>query len=108
MTRIYIAGPISAPTAEQVAENKARFTTAARELEAMGHSTVNPCDNGLPESSSWEDHMRADLRMMLAPDVHGVALLDGWSNSRGASMEFRIARDLGLDVQPLSIWLARG
>ena len=94
--RCYLSGPISAATDEAVAANKARMRAAEAALQSLGHSVVCPLDNGLHESAKWEEHMRADVRMMLAPDVEAVVLMDGWSNSDGAKEEERIARRFGM------------
>lgn len=102
--RVYTAGPLSAATEDAAAANKARMRAAEAALQACGHTVVCPLDNGLPESATWEDHMRADIPMMLTCDT--VALLDGWEGSRGAGIERRLAVDLGLRVLPLVVLLS--
>lgn len=104
--RVYLSGPISAATAEGVEANKARMRAAETALRASGHSVICPLDNGLQEAASWEEHMRADVRLMLAPDVDAVALMDGWTNSQGAQEEERIARRFGMRVVPLVVLLS--
>lgn len=106
--RVYLSGAISAATDEGVAANKARMRAAEAALIAAGHSVVCPLDNGLPENAKWEEHMRVDVRMMLAPDVECVALMDGWSNSEGAKEEERIAKRFGMRCVALVVLLSAG
>lgn len=105
--KTYISGPLSAATDEAMQANKQRMRAAQAALEANGHTVVCPLDNGLHESAKWEEHMRADLRMMLADDVTTVAMLDGWGDSRGACMEHDIAKRLGLRVVSLVVLLSQ-
>lgn len=105
--RVYLSGAISAATAEGVEANKARMRAAEAALIAAGHSVVCPLDNGLEESAKWDEHMRADVRLMLAPDVDAVALMDGWTNSRGATEEERIARTFGMRTVPVVTLLSQ-
>jgi len=105
--RCYLSGPISGPTEEHVAANKARMRAAQAALEAAGHSVICPLDNGLDEHAKWEEHMRVDVRMMLAPDVECVALMDGWSNSEGAKEEERIAKRFGMKTAAVVVLLSQ-
>lgn len=108
MAKVYLSGPLSAPTDEAVLANKARMRAAESALIAAGHSVVCPLDNGLPPDSKWEEHMRVDVRMMLAPDVECVALMDGWTASEGAKEEERIARRFGIKCTALVVLLSAG
>ena len=102
---IYISGPI---TGHQDL-NRPAFTDAARLLTEAGHEPVNPHDVKLDHTPTdpeelWRAYMRADLVLMLGCD--GVALLDGWCDSRGARIERKLALDLGKPVRPLEGWLS--
>lgn len=103
MGKVYLSGPLSAATEEGVQANKARMRAAEAALQAAGFTVVCPLDNGLPENAKWEEHMRADVRLMLADDVDTVALMDGWHDSRGARIEAQLAKDLGMRVLPIVI-----
>ena len=97
--RLYISGPITG-----VADgNRAAFSAAEAQLRAAGFVPINPRDNGLPADSTWHEHMRADLRLLL--DCDGVALLDGWENSRGARVEFQLAAGIGMPRRMVAFWL---
>ena len=99
--RIYISGPITG-----IAEaNKPAFAAAAAQLaERYPDATiVNPHDKGLPADSSWDTHMRADIKLLM--DCDAVAVLDGWEISKGARIEIELAERLRMRVYALSEWL---
>ena len=83
--------------------NRERFNRAARDLEAEGHQVLNPADIDLPEGAGWLDYMRQALRLLA--EAEAVALLDGWEKSRGAGIEYRLARELAFPVEPVSFWV---
>ncbi len=99
MGRVYISGPISSPDPEKQAANLDEFHAAEAILIEYGWEVSNPARNGLPVSASWQEHMRADIRMLTECDT--VAMLDGWEGSRGAQIEAKLAADLGLRVVPI-------
>lgn len=91
--RVYISGAISGRLPEDVCED---FERAEEKLKSLGWEVVNPLANGLTDAHTWEEHMRADLRLLL--DCDGIAMLPGWRASRGARLEFRVAGELGMEV----------
>lgn len=97
--RLYIAGPMTG-----IADyNYPAFHAAAVELGALGYETENPADNDDGTERDWVGYMLLAIPQMLKCD--GIALLDGWENSRGASLEAHIARDLGRPVLTLDEWI---
>lgn len=94
--RIYVAGPMSG----YVALNFPAFHAAAARLRAMGWDVVNPAEVNPDPNARWADCMRADIRELMTCDE--VALLPGWENSRGATLEHHIARALGMACTPLA------
>lgn len=92
---VYISGPMSG----YVDYNFPAFFAAAELLQAQGHEVVNPADHGLIEGAGWDDYMRYNLARMMRCEV--IALLPGWSRSRGAQQEKQIAEALGLTVRYL-------
>lgn len=94
MKKIYISGPISGLPLETVYNN---FTNAEVNLLENGYKVVNPFNNGLPTTATWEEHMRADLKLLL--DCDAIYMLEGWEKSRGARIEYALAMDLKMDVQ---------
>jgi hypothetical protein len=99
--RIYIAGPMTG--IEDY--NLPAFAAAALELDALGYQAVNPGHRGVIDGYTWQDYLRDALQLLLT--CEGVALLDGWENSRGATLEKHVADALDMPVHPLSEWIAR-
>lgn len=89
MKRVYISGAISG----QPDLNRPAFEAAAKALRASGYTAVNPFDV-CPNPASWEEAMRADVKALM--DCDGIVLLPGWERSRGATIEARLAADLGI------------
>ena len=89
--RIYIAGPMTG----MPEHNFPAFHSAAQRLRRAGWDVVNPAENfsgrtDLPRA----DYMRADVAALVECDA--IALLPGWEDSRGAKVEYLLAREMGL------------
>ncbi len=91
--KVYISGPISGLLYEEVEK---AFNEAETRLKEQGYEVVNPLNNGLPRESIWNEHMRADLKLLL--DCDAIYMLNGWEYSRGASLEYDLAIDLGFKL----------
>lgn len=81
------------------------FDAAAASLRAAGHEVVSPAEidraHGFDPSrelthGEYEVFLRRSLKAML--DCEAIALLPGWRDSRGALLEFEVARALGMHV----------
>lgn len=100
---VYVAGPMSGLPEF----NYPAFRQAQADLEAKGYTVLNPVDaekdNTTGEHQTWQWYMRKALVMVAQAD--GIALLPGWENSRGASLEHHVATSLELDIRPLDEWL---
>lgn len=104
--RVYIAGSISNNGTlddAAVAERIERFKVAEIALTSGGYEPINPARRGKVAGKSWLSYMRDSLRDIA--DCDGIALLDGWEDSRGAQIERELASDLGIPVHPLHMWL---
>lgn len=92
--KCYISGPISGrPTAEYLAD----FEQGCHEARQLGMLPVNPCE--LPHAShnqTWEAFMKLDLEALLHCDA--IFMLHDWQASRGACIEYALAKELGLKV----------
>ena len=93
---IYISGRITGDN-----NYKRKFHEAERRLAFAGYTVVNPARSEF--EASWNEGMRRVLRSMLG--CHGVALLTDWNESKGAQIEERLAREVGIPVKPLEKWL---
>ena len=90
---VYLAGPMTG-----IAEyNFPAFNAAAAALRAEGLSVVNPADHGVQEGVEWADYLRYDLTNIA--HCESIALLPGWSHSKGARLEVHVARALGMPVR---------
>ena len=98
--RVYVSGPMTG----YPDYNLASFRWATEMLNKLGGVVgVNPGARGEIEGYEWSDYMRDAL--VILTTCQGVALLDGWIDSRGANLEYQVARELGMDIRPLDDWL---
>lgn len=112
--RLYVSGPITG-----LADlNKPAFEEATEKLRAAGHVVLNPhvvctlleqhdCLQPCTPSEMllpWADYLRADLVAMLQ-SADALAMLPGWPDSRGATLEFQVATSLGWEVKDWEDWL---
>jgi hypothetical protein len=88
--------------------NYPAFRHAEAELRSAGYDVFNPIDSeqhnttGAPQT--WDWYMRHALAMLIRAD--GIALLPGWSASRGARLEAHVAHELGMKQANLALWLS--
>lgn len=93
MTKIYIAGPMTGiPDL-----NYPAFHEAAAALRAAGHEVFNPAENPAPACGSWNGYMRMAIAQLT--QCEAIYLLHGWSASKGARLEYRIAQDF--QIKPI-------
>ena len=92
MTRIYIAGPMTGLPDF----NYPAFHAAAQKLRSLGHEVLNPAENPVPPCGTWAGYMRLALAQLVQCDC--IVLLPGWSDSRGALIERKLAQALGMDM----------
>lgn len=95
---LYLSGPMS----HFPDHNNEAFQDYAKRLRYAGYGVVNPAD--FPRDlDSWEEYVKRDLRHLL--DCQGVAVLDGWQESRGAVLEVDLAHQLKLPVLTVDRWI---
>lgn len=97
--KLYIAGPMTGLPDF----NYPAFFKAAADLEAAGYEVENPAANQPEGTASWLAFMRMSLVQISRVD--GIALLPGWSDSKGARLEEHIGTALGLPVRYVRTWL---
>jgi len=89
--RIYISGPMTG----REALNFPAFHAAADRFREAGWRVANPTENfGGRTNLPREVYLRADVSMLARCDA--IALLAGWQESRGATLEAVLAAELGL------------
>ena len=104
MTLVYLAGPMSG----YPLHNFPAFDDAAAALRAAGHVVVSPAEidraDGFDPADTlpperYGDFLRRSIRAML--DCEAIALLPHWEASKGAWLEFQIAKAIGMPVVPI-------
>jgi hypothetical protein len=95
------------------------FDSAAKQLREAGHTVFNPAENDREngfDATGLQGHEAAehgfDLRTALKQDLswicdhaEGIALLEGWEESKGARAEVALAKALGLNSRLVWLWL---
>ena len=91
--KLYIAGPMTG----KKDFNRPAFSAAAKFLTKRGYKSLNPAwlDRG-KSGGEWADYIKRDIPYLLKCD--GVVVLPGWDGSRGAKLEVRIAREVGMPI----------
>jgi ribosomal protein L13E len=102
LKKIYISGRVTGDD-----DYVKKFSKAARRLDKAGYRAENPVNFvTTSEKAVWQKAMRVVLKIMLFCD--GVALLPDWQESKGARIEERLARELGIPVKPIDDWINEG
>jgi len=96
MKKIYICGKV---TGDQ--NYREKFREEENRLYSHHFWPVNPAAF-ISANEPWSKAMKIALRMMLLCD--GVSLLPDWKKSKGAKIEARLARELGMDVRENNNW----
>lgn len=98
MKTLYLCGPISNDP-----DYKRKFDLAQRVLGKY-YFVMNPAGMDIPpEKKYWHKAMRRALQMML--DCDGIALLDDWHKSEGATIEHNIASRLSIPAKSVNDWI---
>lgn len=93
--KVYIAGPMTG----YPEHNYPAFDHAAEQLRNAGFTPLSPVGVDDGGEHDWQWYMRRTLALLLCADR--VALLPGWSGSRGAKAEKRLAEDIDIPVTPI-------
>lgn len=93
--RVYLSGPMTG--IEDF--NFPAFNEMAAKLRELGLHVENPADHGVVDGAEWGDYLRHDLARMGTCET--IALLPGWSKSKGARLELQVAQALGMKVRVL-------
>jgi len=94
---IYICGKVTGDP-----NYREKFLKEDDRLFSLGYEPVDPTAC-ISSKESWSKAMKLAIRMMLLCD--GVSLLPDWRKSKGAKIEKRLARELGMDVRDSRKWL---
>ena len=90
--KLYLAGPMTG----YLHLNHPLFNAETLRLRALGYQVVNPVEINPDPAAAWSDCMRQDIAQLVSCD--GVAVLPGWTGSKGASLEVYIGRALKMPI----------
>lgn len=90
---IYIAGKVTGLDRE---ETIAKFGKAVQELHNLGYVTINPMEIVSNPDTTWQDAMILCIRAFLL--CNAILLLPDARHSKGAQIEYQLAKDLGIRV----------
>lgn len=91
--KVYLSGPITSLPLEDA---RRIFESAEEFIAKLGYIAVNPMKNGLSPESTWEEHMKKDLAMLLECDT--ICMLPNFRESKGAMLELDVAIALGMSA----------
>jgi hypothetical protein len=94
MSKVYISGKISGLDYQEAFK---KFEEAEKDVIQFGGVPVNPmkiCGNN--PDWTWEDYMDKDLAALLR--CEGIYMLNNWGASKGARVEYAVAKELGLTI----------
>ncbi len=90
MNKVYICGKVTGEITEEVT---LKFSFAETLLTFNNYDPVNPITL-VTEDTKWVDAMKLCLKAML--DCTHIYLIDDWRQSRGARIEYLLAKQLKL------------
>lgn len=92
---IYISGKISGLDLETARRN---FAAAADQIKSEGGDPMNPMEYiEVEEGKTWEEYMKEALYLMLMSEE--ILMLPDWTNSRGAKIEYALAKTLKYKIR---------
>ena len=98
--KLYVIGKVTGVANENIS----KFDHARSLLRAAGYEVEIPHDT-IPVGTPWCVAMRLSIANMLACD--GVATLNSWRDSDGASLERHVAHEVGIPVRSVLSWVAK-
>lgn len=91
--KCYISLPITGRDVDDVRE---RIAELKRKLQDKGYTPVSPFDRDVDFNSTHEEHMREDIKMLLACDC--ILMGRDWEYSIGCRAELNAAMVCGIKV----------
>lgn len=88
--------------------NRPLFNFIASYLRECGYEVINPAEyeeNSFGDSN-WEYYMRTSLCDIINENIVGIAVIEGWRESKGAKLEVLVATSLGIPVYKWVDWVA--
>jgi hypothetical protein len=93
--KIYISGQISGLEPEEAVST---FNEMENTLRGQGYSVANPTRLGVEDvgGKGWDYYMKKGIKLLM--DCDAIYMLQSWTNSRGAWIEWKLAYDLGMKI----------
>lgn len=98
---VYISAPITG--VDKTESDKAFLRGIELACELGFDKIIDPRKNGLPKDAPWRKHMAADIARLVSCDA--IILCRGWVKSRGCRLEHHIARELGIQIIFVNVYL---
>ena len=73
------------------------FDKAEKALTVQGYIPINPIKVNTPiEGKTWKEYMLDDIKLLF--DCEAIFLLNNWQASKGARIEYLIAKEIGMTI----------
>lgn len=91
--KVYISGKITGTK-----DYMERFAECEKKLTEQGYSVINPAKVNamLPQGTEYDEYMKMSFTMLEMCDM--IYMMNGWSTSNGACMEYDRAKELGKEI----------
>lgn len=93
--KIYISGKIGGLDYKEAFE---KFESREKQLIIIGYEVVNPMKIHPPREipRTWEEFMVEDIQELFK--CESIYMLEDWGQSKGARVEYAIAKELGFKI----------
>jgi len=92
--KVYISGKITGLDIKDVED---KFNKQKKVLGKQGYEPLSPLDiSPFSVDKTWEDYMIDDIKVLFECDA--IFMLSDWGLSKGARIEYQIAKELGLEI----------
>ena len=92
MQKIYISGKITC----MVDEARILFDKAEIKLKEMGFHPINPMNLPDNHDKKWTSYLKVCIKAMC--DCDSIYMLENWRMSKGAGLEYFLAKKLNMDI----------
>lgn len=92
MQKIYISGKITG----MVDEARILFDKAEVKLKEMGFHPINPMNLPDNHDKKWTSYLKVCIKAMC--DCDSIYMLENWRMSKGAGLEYFLAKKLNMDI----------
>lgn len=102
--RLYLSGPMTGLPEH----NFKAFQEYATKLRTEGHTVIDPSENDAGHvRQDRKYYLKTDILHLLTSDLDAVCVMPGWKDSKGATLEVMIAKEMEipiLDIKTMKPW----